>query len=230
MHLKVLYEDNHLLVIDKPPGIATMGAVEGPTVHTLAAAYLKHKYGKPGNAYVGIVSRLDTFTSGVLVLARTSKAAARLSQQIREHQMQKIYLAVAEGQLPAGSHQWVDWVVKDDAAHRMRCVPASTTGAQQARLTAETLGSWKAGDSPGLRSLLRIELLTGRKHQIRLQLAARGHPVWGDRKYGAVSRFSPGIALHAQRLRLMHPTLREVMEFSCPPPAGWSSLAIPRAE
>ncbi len=130
--LEILYEDNHLLVVNKPVGIATMGAEAGPTIHSLAASYLKETYGKPGKAFVGVVSRLDSMTSGVLVLARTSKAASRLSAQFAERSGEatdKIYLAAVEGSLPEAEGELADHVLKDDAAHRMRVVgPIGSTG------------------------------------------------------------------------------------------------------
>ncbi len=214
--LDILYEDNHLLVVNKPAGIATMGSEAGPTVHSLAADYLKQRYDKPGKAYVGIVSRLDTMTSGVLVLTRTSKAAARLSQQFAQKStgINKVYLAVVDPPLQADNEAWIDWVRKDDRAHRMRVVSQSGD-AQEARLRYLTLG--RATHN----SLIAVQLLTGRKHQIRVQLADRGHPVVGDRKYGSPVPFSNGIALHSWRLQFVHPTLHQPMLFAATPPASW---------
>ena len=131
--LDILYEDNHLLVVNKPVGIATMGAEQGPTVHSMAADYLKRTYHKPGKAFVGVVSRLDAMTSGVLVLARTSKAASRLSTQFAERSgdgTTKIYLAALDGDLQASQGELTDQVLKDDAAHRMRVVPEWRTPGQ----------------------------------------------------------------------------------------------------
>ncbi|QEG41113.1 RluA family pseudouridine synthase [Roseimaritima ulvae] len=218
--MRVLYEDNHLLVVDKPTGIATMGSDSGPTVYSWAAEYLKHKYNKPGNVFVGIVSRLDTFTSGVLVLARTSKAASRLSAQFRETTPKKTYLAVLQGQLEGGEQTWVDWVRKDDAAHRMRCVADGAAGAQRAELKLNVVRSWSN------RTLVRIQLLTGRKHQIRVQASSRGHAVWGDRKYEATTRLPQGIALHSHCLEITHPTRREAMQFRSDPPEAWKRLGV----
>lgn len=225
--IEILYEDNHLLVINKPADLATMGAEGGPTVHSLAADYLKRTYGKPGNVYVGVVSRLDAMTSGVLVLARTSKGAARLSAQFADRGAAgpiKLYLAAVEGHWAEPQGELDDHVLKDDARHRMRVVASSTAGAKQARLRYARL---MANDRA---SVIAIRLLTGRKHQIRLQFAERGHPVLGDRKYGATSRFSfdtplkGGIALHSWRLRIMHPTKRIPLWFEAPPPKSWRPL------
>lgn len=218
--IEVLYEDNHLLVINKPTHLATMGAAAGePTAAAWAADYLKRKYQKPGNVFVGVVSRLDSFVSGVLVFARTSKAAARLTEQFRDRRTAKVYLACVEGQFDER-----DWrtlathMSKNDAAHRMVVVSANAPDAQPASLRVRTISS-----SPQC-SLLEIELITGRKHQIRLQLSDTGHPILGDSKYGAKSTFPKGIALHALRLTIEHPTLRESMTFSATPPTAWSSL------
>lgn len=217
----VLYEDNHLLVIDKPAGIPTMGGASGPTAHALAAQYLKKKYAKPGNVFVGIVSRLDAMTSGVLVLARTSKAAARLSQQFRESRPAKRYLAVVHGRPQPGSGRLVDTVYKDDAAHRMRCADGkAVSSGKEAELRYETLAARHD------RTLLAIDLITGRKHQIRVQWASRGHPVWGDRKYEAASRTKRGIALHAWQLTIQHPTRKEPLTLIAPPPASWQSFGF----
>lgn len=216
-NLDVLYEDNHLLVVNKPAGIATMGAPSGPTIHSMAASYLKQNYNKPGKAFVGIVSRLDTMTSGVLVLARTSKAASRLSEQFaaKREGLTKVYLAAIDPPLDAGEAVWIDHVCKDDRARRMRIVDSSARDAKQARLRYFTLGS---GDD---HSIVAVQLLTGRKHQIRVQFADRGHPVIGDRKYGSPRKFSLGVALHSWRLKIIHPTLREPIWFTADPPASW---------
>lgn len=221
----VLFEDNHLLVIDKPAGLATVGTTDRYSVYRWAGEYLKRKFNKPGNVFVGIVSRLDTVTSGVLVVARTSKGAARLSEQIRQSRMRKIYRAVVEGHLVSEAGELEDWLRKDDAAHRMRVARASHPDSQLARLRYQTLA--RQGSERASKSLLEIELITGRKHQIRVQLAAAGHPVWGDRKYGAKTpAVGAGIALHSAVLEFEHPTRREPLRFEAPTPATWAPLKI----
>ncbi len=225
--LSVIYTDNHLLVVDKPAGIATMGTPQDTTtIARQAALYLQQKYNKPGKAFVGVVSRIDRLVSGVLVLARTSKAASRISEQLRQQTVDKFYLAIVEGRWPTAANsagRWseiVDWVAKDDRAQRMRVVDSSHPAAQQARLRVQPLAI--SGD----RSLLKIELLTGRKHQIRLQLAEYGMPIWGDRKYGARSRFvrENAIALHCHQLVLNHPTTKQSMVFRASPAAHWPNV------
>ncbi|MCM2372236.1 RluA family pseudouridine synthase [Aporhodopirellula aestuarii] len=238
-HLDVVYEDNHLLVVNKPAGLATMGDGDRVTLHSLAAAYLKQKYNKPHGVYVGIVSRLDSVTSGVIVLARTSKAAARLNSQFSQHaahlenqsgkkvvaptSIRKTYLAVARPEpnraaplAPEGRLD--DLIYKDDQAHRMRATRTHQAGAKPASLIYQTL---TVGDD---RNVIAVAPLTGRKHQIRVQLAARGWPIVGDRKYGSQTAWQSGIALHSFRLTIEHPTKREMMTFECPPPPSWNNV------
>ncbi|MFO1063870.1 MAG: RNA pseudouridine synthase [Pirellulales bacterium] len=226
--LSILYEDNHLLVVNKPAGIATMGTPSG-TVNmvTSAASYLKRKYAKPGNVFVGVVSRLDSLVSGVLVLARTSKAASRLSEQLRDRQTDKLYLAWVEGKLTAPSHSQsatvehprpdvllVDRMSKDESRQRMELVASGDEGLE-ARLRYRLL------TVEADRSLLQIRLETGRKHQIRVQLAAHCGPILGDTKYGAARKFSTGIALHCLRMTVKHPTRDEHLAFTAPIPEYW---------
>lgn len=224
---RVIYEDNHLLVVDKPAGLPTAGVTDRPSLIDWGRDYLKRRYHKPGNVFLGIVSRLDTVTSGVLVVARTSKAASRLSDQMRRRQIHKRYLAILRGNPSPAAGHLVDAVFKDDAAHRMRVAKQpSTAGAQRAELHYRTLHNWEQRGDP--RSLVAVELLTGRKHQIRVQFAARRWPVIGDRKYGERSAaLDGGIALHAWQLDFEHPTRREPLHFEAAPPAAWKDL-LPR--
>ncbi len=219
--LKVLFSDNHLLVVDKAAGIATMGAESGaPTLARIAADYIRQKYNKPGNAFIGVVSRLDRLVSGVLVLARTSKSASRLSDQIRRQDIGKHYVAIVEGNwaVDGKSHELVDWIAKDEAAQRMRVVNETHPGAQLAQLRARALAV-----ENGL-SLLQLELITGRKHQIRLQLAEHGTPVFGDAKYGGRRKFGEGIALHCREVTMRHPTRGEQMTFRSSPLLHWHNI------
>lgn len=219
--LEVLYQDNHLLVINKPALLATMGVAEGtPSVVTEAKRYLKQKYQKPGNVYVGVVSRLDTMVSGVLVLARTSKAAARLSEQFRESKPEKTYWAAVERTPPSAQGELIHWVHKDEKLHRMTIAKPHAAGAQKARL------SYRVRQTTGKATLLEVALETGRKHQIRLQLATLGSPILGDRKYGSRQPFPHGIALHARSLAIDHPTTRERMTFEAPLPPTWRQLGF----
>lgn len=225
--MHVLYEDNHLLVINKPAGLATQGAAAGEDSLVLRAKeYVKRKYQKPGNVYLGVVSRLDALVTGAVVLARTSKGAARLSEQFREGEVAKTYWAVVEGSPKKEAGELIDWIVKDEAQRKMVVVGsagASPTreSTQEARLRFRQL----AALSKSL-SLLEVELQTGRKHQIRVQLAHLGCPIIGDAKYGAKRPFPAGIALHARRLGFAHPTLKTPLHFVAPLPASWRSLQL----
>lgn len=218
MQLEVLYEDNHLLAVNKPAGLATMGASAGaPSLWEAAKAHLKQRYQKPGNVYLGVVMRLDAVASGVVLFARTSKAAARLSEQFRTRAVTKEYWAFVEG-TPAAKRECVDWLVKNEQRQRIELARAGQSGAQEARLNYQLREQLPRG------AWLEIELLTGRKHQIRVQLASRGHPILGDRKYGARSQFAAGIALHARRLVVSHPVQKETIELIAPLPPTWRGL------
>jgi 23S rRNA pseudouridine1911/1915/1917 synthase len=215
--LEILHEDNHLLVVNKPAGLPTQGVAEGePSVVTAAKDYLKKKYAKPGNVYLGVVSRLDAAATGVLVLARTSKAAARLSEQFREGRAEKTYWALIERAPDPPAGELSHWLLKDERHRRMTVVPPRTRSAQHARLSYNTLRVVPGG------ALVEVRLDTGRKHQIRLQLATAFAPILGDRKYGGQQPFAEGaIALHAARLAVEHPTTHERLEFAAPVPSYW---------
>ncbi|MBY0513730.1 MAG: RluA family pseudouridine synthase [Gemmataceae bacterium] len=217
--LDVLHEDNHLLALNKPAGWPTThydGSEE--TVDRLAKAYLKEKFAKPGNVFLGVVHRLDKPVSGVLLFARTSKAAARLSEQFREVMVEKTYWAVVE-QSPsfpqgnAGSLE--DWLAKDDANARVQVVPPNTPGAQLARLLYTVRGRHER------LTWLELRPHTGRKHQLRVQLASRGCPIYGDAKYGSNHPFGHAIALHARSLTFLHPTSRAPVMLTAELPAYW---------
>ncbi len=221
----VLHVDNHLLVVDKPAGMLAQGDATGDAdLVTLAKAYLKERFERPGQVFVGLVHRLDRPVAGVVVLARTSKAAARLSAQFAGRDVDKRYLAVVEGRLEGGGEQ-VDWLVKGERGTVKR-VPEGTTDAKRAALRWEPLAV------EGRRTLVGVELLTGRAHQIRVQLAGLGAPVVGDLRYGAKTPMGDGrgIALHATRLGFEHPTRPERLVFASRPP--WRGLldeAVQRA-
>lgn len=212
----VLYEDNHLLVVNKPALLPTMGvAADVESLLTQAKRYIGQKHNKPGEVYLGIVSRLDAPVTGVVVLARTSKAAARLTEQFRDQRVEKIYWAMAEGGMHPPAGRLIDTLRKDERHRRMHVVPPGALDGQEARLEYRTLQRLARA------SLVEVRLETGRKHQIRLQLAHAGAPIVGDRKYGAAQAFSRGIALHARRLAFEHPVRRVPLEFTAPLPASW---------
>jgi 23S rRNA pseudouridine1911/1915/1917 synthase len=210
MSLVVLYEDNHLIAVHKPAGVLTQHERVGDgCLMDTVKAYLRDKYAKPGQVFLGLVHRLDRSVAGVVLFARTSKGASRLSQQLRERRLDKTYLAIVEGvPVPAEGelthyHAQGRGDVHGDG-HRtvgpdVTLQPAADR--KLARLRYQVLRSL------GERALVEIALETGRKHQIRLQLAAIGHPIVGDRRYGARQTFpGEGIALCAKRLRFVHPT------------------------
>jgi len=214
--LDVLYEDNHCLAIAKPAGVPSTHFDGGEeTIDRTAKAYLKAKYNKPGNVFLGIVHRLDKPTSGVLLFARTSKAAARLSEQFREGAVEKVYWGVVEGELPQPAGTLEDWLRKDEAAGRVEVVSPDAPSAKRALVHYHR----KAGYG-GL-SLVELRPQTGRTHQLRVQLAHRRHPVVGDFKYGSETPFAPGIALHARRLTFLHPTRHEPVTLTAELPRSW---------
>lgn len=230
--LTILYEDNHLLVLNKPVLTATMGLPAGEvSLHSAAKEYLAEKYQKPGNVYLGVVSRLDLVVSGAVVFARTSKAAERLNEQFRTHTVEKIYHAVVEGN-PPPSGTLRDWIAEDGHGRKsfITKIGANADDSKVGRFRREnvTNGPPKEGilhfkrlARIGRYALLEVKLETGRKHQIRLQLSHAGYPILGDRKYGSDVVLARGIALHARRLAFDHPTTRERLDFVAEYPDFW---------
>ena len=214
----VLYEDNHLLAVLKPARMLTMGDATGePTLLEAAKAYLKAQYDKPGAVFLGVVHRLDRPVSGVLLFARTSKAAARLSEQFRLRSVEKVYRAIVEG-VPPATAVLQDWLRKDPERNLTGVVPPGTPGAQQAALSLRRTRTF-AG-----RSEVELRPVTGRSHQIRVQLASRGWPIIGDGKYGSQHRCAGRIALHAARLTFEHPTLRTPVTVTAAVPDWWEEI------
>lgn len=202
--MNILYEDNHLLVAEKPAGIPAQADASGAAdMLTLLKAYLKEKYQKSGAVYLGLVHRLDRPASGLMVFARTSKAAARLSEQIRRGEMQKGYFAVVQGE-PAKKGRLEDYLLKDPRKNQSRIARPDERGAKRAALEYEVLQQEKG------QALVRVHLLTGRPHQIRLQFASRGWPLVGDAKYGSGGQ---DLALYSYFLGFAHPTKKQPMRF-----------------
>lgn len=189
------------------------------TLLEMAKEHIKRRYHKPGNAYLGVVSRLDMPVSGVVLFARTSKAARRLTEQFRTRAVQKSYWALVEGRVEPVTDEYVDWIGRDHEG-RPCILSRPAPGAKEARLTYRRL------EVLGGVSLVEIEPKTGRKHQIRLQLAKRGHAILGDRKYGSHRRFAAGIALHARRLVVEHPVKHEPVVLEAPVPATWARYGV----
>jgi 23S rRNA pseudouridine1911/1915/1917 synthase len=211
----VFYSDNHLLVIYKPAGLLVQGDQSGDVcMLDLAKQWIKQRHQKPGNVFLGLVHRLDRPVAGVMLFARTSKAAARLSQQIRSSSVRKVYLAVVEGQRPPSSAHLVHHIER--LGRRSRIVHHQTPTSREARL------SYRLLDSAGGRSLLEVEPETGRRHQIRLQLAHIGYPIVGDCRYGASEPLSARqISLFARQLTIAHPISQDPLTVSAPLPTGW---------
>lgn len=210
----ILYEDNHLLVLNKPGGLLTQGDRTGdPTLLSWAKEYLKVKYKKPGRVFLGLVHRLDRVTSGVVILARTSKAAARLSAAFRERRVKKGYLALVHGAVSPAQGFFEDSIAWKAAQRKAFLDPRG----RQARLYFQVLEKRKS------ESLLFLAPESGRKHQIRVQLAARGHPIVGDWKYGSRRKIREGraILLHAWWIDFPHPTRKERLHLWAPLPYYW---------
>jgi 23S rRNA pseudouridine1911/1915/1917 synthase len=216
--LEILYEDNHCVAIAKPSGVPSAHFQgEQETLDRLVKEYLKDKYKKPGKVFLGIVHRLDKPVTGVLLFARTSKAAARLSEQFREGTIEKTYWAIVEGQVQRDAGTLEDWLRKNQDTHRVDVLEPNTKGARQSLLHFQRRGM--AGDL----TWLEVRPQTGRTHQLRVQLAHHGHPIYGDAKYGSVRTFGDGIALHARSLTFLHPVRYEPITLSAELPAAWRS-------
>lgn len=202
----IIYEDNQVIVAVKPPNMLSQADKTGDTdILTVLKDYIRVKYQKPGRVYLGLVHRLDRPVGGLMVFARTSKAAARLGQQMQQHLMGREYICVVTGPVK-DSFTLVDFLVKDERLNRVLVCEADTRGAQEAVLHGECLARRQGT------ALCAIRLETGRGHQIRVQMAHAGAPLWGDNRYGAGI---PGqqIALWGYKLTFEHPTTHEVMTF-----------------
>lgn len=203
--MNVIYEDNHILVIEKPINVP-MQEDESKDLDVIrfTKEYLRVKYNKPGNVYCGLVHRLDRPVGGVVVLAKTSKAASRLSDSVRTHKMTKKYCAVVVGKLPK-EKILIDYLIKDEKTNT-------------SRVTSEKLGkyselSYKVLQSKDNQSLIQIDLKTGRSHQIRVQFASRQCPLFGDQRYNKDAKVGQQLALWATELSFPHPTTQEVLTF-----------------
>ena len=217
--IPVLYEDNHLLVVVKPANLPTQADSSGDDdLLSILKRHIGEKYNKPGAVYLGLVHRLDRPVGGVMVFARTSKAASRLSEAFRTHEQDRRYLAIVEGEISADT-ELTDYLFKDGKTGMVRAVKKDHPGAKQARLITRPV---KQRD--GL-TLTHVQLFTGRAHQIRVQHAHAGHPLWGDMRYG---HGVPGrqIALWACELALDHPTKHEMLRFTSRPPmkGAWKNF------
>lgn len=220
--LKVIYEDNHIIVVEKPVNIPSQADKTGDIdLLTMVKQYIKEKYQKPGNVYLGLVHRLDRPVGGVMVFAKTSKAAARLSNQVREKQFEKTYLTIVNGKMEQNTGTLEDYLYKDERNNKSKVVPEGTKNSKLAILDYEVL---KYAPELDL-SVLKIHLHTGRHHQIRVQLSSRNHSIYGDQKYGGRGH-GKQITLWAYELKFYHPITNEQITFhSIPEMTGsWKIL------
>lgn len=220
--MKVIYEDNHIIVVEKKPNIPSQADKTGDIdMLTLVKDYIKKKYNKPGNVYLGLVHRLDRPVGGVMVFAKTSKAASRLSDQVRQKAFKKEYLAVVDGKIEDKVGTLEDYLYKDERNNISKVVSENKKNAKFAKLDYEVLKYNKAKDL----SLVRVNLHTGRHHQIRVQLSNFGHSIFGDQKYGTRGK-GKQIALWSYLLIIEHPITKEKMTFKdLPEPVGtWCIL------
>ena len=217
--LRILFEDNHVLAIDKPAGVPVQADQSlDPSINDLVKADLKARYGKPGNVFATAVHRLDRPASGIVLVAKTSKAASRLSAAFREDRVDKTYLAVVEAVRDVHWEKIEGWMVKDRSKNTSRMVAEDTAGAKFASLSFKSLGRF------GEFTLLQVKLKTGRSHQVRVQLAYAGMPLAGDKRYGARSAFGKMIGLHAASVVFPHPTKDEQVSVIAEPPASWEEV------
>ena len=211
--LNILYEDNHIIVVEKMVNVPSQGDKTGDIdMLTIIKDYLKEKYQKPGNVYLGLIHRLDRPVGGIMVFAKTSKAAARLSEQVRNKEMQKEYLAVVNGKPTPESGEWRDYLVKNQEKNISKVTTQKNKNAKEAILEYTVLGYVEEIDL----AVVKILLHTGRHHQIRVQFSSRNHSLYGDQKYGGRGH-GKQIALWAYKLTFKHPVSKETLSFSCLP-------------
>ena len=201
-NLEILYEDNHVIVVYKPVNILSQSDITGdPDMLTMVKSYIKEKYNKPGNVYVGLVHRLDRVTSGLMVFAKTSKAASRLSKDIRENNFNKNYLAIVHGKVNDDTYQ--DYILKKD--------DFSSKIDKNGKLAILSFKLLEYNEDRDI-SLVDIKLETGRHHQIRVQFSSRGHALIGDKRYGNDNYKTLGLC--AYHIEFMHPVKKEIMAFT----------------
>ena len=212
--INIVYEDNHLLIVEKPINIPVQAdSSKDKDLLTLLKEYIKEKYNKPGDVYLGLVHRLDRPVGGVMVFARTSKAASRLSNELRKQQIYRKYKAIIRGTLPNKQGELVDYLYKDRKKNLVSVVSSKNKDGKKAIL------EYKVLSKKDNLSMLEVELKTGRSHQIRVQLANQGTPLYGDQKYGEhVNKHGQQIALWASSLSVKHPTKDEMITVESEPP------------
>ena len=221
--LEVIYEDNHIIVCVKPVGVLSQADRTGDVdMLTLVKQYVKEQYNKPGEVYLGLVHRLDRPVGGVMVFARTSKAASRLSEQIRQGDFKKGYLAIVHGVPRDSEGTFKDFLIKDEKSNTVRIASPGESGAKEAILNYKVIKSIKHENKD--LTLVSVDLITGRSHQIRVQFASRGMPLIGDMKYGGAQ--NDGIMLWSNWISFIHPTQKTGMYFEKKPPqSGFWALS-----
>lgn len=208
--LNVLYEDNQIIVVEKKPNVLSQSDVTGDLdLLTMVKSYIKEKYNKPGNVYIGLVHRLDRPVGGILVFARTSKAAKRLNEQIKTHEFNKTYVAVLDGVLKNKNAELVDYLYKDPKTGKSKVVDKNYEDGKLSKLTYEVIGYYENN------TIVKINLVTGRHHQIRLQFKNIGFPLYGDQLYGRKN--NEQIRLYAYKLSFKHPVSKDLLEFKLLP-------------
>ena len=225
---EILHEDNHIIVAEKPQNTIIAGDITGDeSMFDVLKQYIKEKYNKPGEAYLGLVHRLDRPAGGLAVFARTSKAASRLQEQLKSNELKRTYYCVVRGVPANANNRLVDYLKKKEKTNTVEVVPPAVEGAKKAILNYKLLQTIETKEGP--LSLIQVQLETGRSHQIRVQMAHMGCPLWGDQRYGFnVNKKGQQLALYAVKLRLIHPTKKESMQFICYPPeiAPWTSFRL----
>lgn len=214
--LKILYEDNHIIVVIKPVGVPVQQDKTGDLdMLSIIKEYIKEKYNKPGNVYLGLVHRLDRMVGGVMVFAKTSKAASRISEYIRQKNFKKKYYAILNGRLDKSDEKIIlkNYLVKNERLNMSRVCSKDLKGAKEAELEYQVISNFKYNNKDY--SKVDIDLHTGRHHQIRVQFANISHPLYGDIKYGPkINKIGENIALWSYYLSFFHPTKDEYLEFT----------------
>ena len=224
---RILFEDHHLIVVNKPAPLLTQAPPAVPSLEAAVKGYIKQKYQKPAGVYLGVPHRLDRAVSGVVCFARNTKAAQRVHAQFAEHTTKKVYWAVVSGEVTPDADVWSDWLVKKADVAETVVGKEGDAGAKLAMLGCKVLRRIDGA------TVLELSPLTGRMHQLRVQCASRGHPVIGDEKYGSRRSFGPPvelprdrvIALHARQLTLTHPFTKEELTWVAELPAYWGEMS-----
>jgi len=208
INLNILYEDNHIIVVEKPVGVLSQADSSNDLdMLTLIKKYIKEKYNKPGNVYLGLVHRLDRNVGGVMVFAKTSKSASRLSKQVRDKDFKKEYLCIVRGVLSNKNGRLENYLIKDSKLNK-----SSVTTSKLGKLAILDYAVIKEDKKRNL-SMLKIDLKTGRHHQIRVQLSNHGYPIYGDKKYDNINTTNE-LYLYAYKLSFYHPTTKEYLTFT----------------